>query len=615
MIALFAQDDWRILPRLTLNIGLRWELETSNKDDNGQLANFDPTAPSGMIQNNKLWPVQSDFAPHFGIAWDVTGKGTTTVRSSVGVAYVVPKLMGWITAQSDDMSALPTAATLFYGNGTTEQVHGVNTVGDITNMLVSPNAVNNGTTIISETLPWGVGPGTTLFNTSLFQCGDGLGKNNPNTAPTGPSGANPVNPGTCTGYGANSNFHLPQVFTWNLNIQHALTHTLSLDVGYVGTHASSIAELMDLNQPAPGTTSLEQTRRPYYANCPVSLGGPGTGPNPTQCFPWFSQILSNRNSMSNNYDGLQIYLNQRPTHNLTYTIGYTFSRALGIDSGGETSGLIGNSGCPKCEYGSLATDARHHFSLTGTYDIPGRKFPGQMLEGWSVNASTNILSALPLNVIDSTDDASGTGTNLDRWSLYGPATPFNQVVGGAGLIPCFTVAANAGLGVKAGKFASSANCTQVPAGTAAQPWLNMPTPCIAAATAEPSFAGAVAGSTGTGLGQLAAIGCYMVNGSAMVAPAQGTFGNMSRNGLRGKGFRGVNASISKTWKIKERLNAQFRAEAFNLFNRTFYAGVGLNLGAPNTFGQATQTPDVAKSNPVVGSGGPREIQLGLKLTF
>ncbi len=85
--------------------------------------------------------------------------------------------------------------------------------------------------------------------------------------------------------------------------------------------------------------------------------------------------------------------------------------------------------------------------------------------------------------------------------------------------------------------------------------------------------------------------------------------------LRGKGYRGWNASITKDWKFKEKLNAQFRAEAFNILNRTQYASASANLGAPNTFGESTNTPDVAKSNPVVGSGGPREIQFGLKFTF
>jgi hypothetical protein len=73
--------------------------------------------------------------------------------------------------------------------------------------------------------------------------------------------------------------------------------------------------------------------------------------------------------------------------------------------------------------------------------------------------------------------------------------------------------------------------------------------------------------------------------------------------------------VTKDWKIKERLTTEFRVEAFNLLNRTEYGTAGLNLGAPSTFGKSQSTPDVSKGNPVVGSGGPREIQLGLKLLF
>jgi len=218
-----------------------------------------------------------------------------------------------------------------------------------------------------------------------------------------------------------------------------------------------------------------------------------------------------------------------------------------------------------------------------------------MLQGWGINSSVNVLSALPLNILDSSLDTSGTGGKIDRWNLYGNVTDFDKILGGAGLVPCYTLAA--------GKFASSSNCIVVtPSG--------FPSACLAGANAEPT------GPTGlTGLQQLNAIGCYAVGTSAILPPAQGTFGNMPRNMLRGKGFEGWNASVTKQWKFKERLTAEFRAEAFNVLNRTQYAGVGLNLGNPKSFGEATQTPDVSKNNPVVGSGGPREIQLGLKLLF
>ena len=72
-------------------------------------------------------------------------------------------------------------------------------------------------------------------------------------------------------------------------------------------------------------------------------------------------------------------------------------------------------------------------------------------------------------------------------------------------------------------------------------------------------------------------------------------------------------SIAKSWKFKERLTAQFRAEAFNLINHTQFAQPASNIAAPGTFGIATATPN--SNNPIVGEGGPRQIQFGLKLIF
>jgi hypothetical protein len=90
---------------------------------------------------------------------------------------------------------------------------------------------------------------------------------------------------------------------------------------------------------------------------------------------------------------------------------------------------------------------------------------------------------------------------------------------------------------------------------------------------------------------------------------------MTWDQLRGGGFTQLNTSVTKDWKFKERYTTEFRLEVFNLLNRTQYAGIGLNLGAPSTFGKAAFTPDVGSGAAVTGSGGPRSIQLGLKILF
>ncbi len=94
-------------------------------------------------------------------------------------------------------------------------------------------------------------------------------------------------------------------------------------------------------------------------------------------------------------------------------------------------------------------------------------------------------------------------------------------------------------------------------------------------------------------------------------------GNASRGLFTGPRYYNVDFSVAKLWKFKERYSAQFRVEFFNLFNRADFAnltGTSLNDPTkPSTFGHANSTPDSA--NPVLGSGGPRHIQFGLKLAF
>ena len=111
----------------------------------------------------------------------------------------------------------------------------------------------------------------------------------------------------------------------------------------------------------------------------------------------------------------------------------------------------------------------------------------------------------------------------------------------------------------------------------------------------------------------------------MLPPAVGTFGTMGRNIFRDFGFRNVDFSTVKNFRLGERVGFQFRAEFFNLFNHPTFAnpyggqnGWGHNdpsVPGPGGFGCSCATPDVAASNPVIGSGSNRAIQLGLKFVF
>jgi hypothetical protein len=615
--SLFAQDDWRIRPRITLNLGVRWEYVQPIYTPNNVLGNFNAGSATGLVQETGGSTVynlpKNLFSPRLGVAWDITGKGTTVVR--MGATYMHDFLV--FQQLLPNLQAVPTGFALVLPNGTLAPQPGNNLLGTL---ALSTGAVN-----------WsGTGPVVTLSpnpaNSLGFACGNGL---------TAFSGTTPA-PCNLAALTPPTGFKPDGVIGWNLSVQHAFGNNLSLNVAYVGTHGENLRGTTDLNQPLTGisngsTVANEQSRRLYTQNCPTAFFG-GAGLNPAQCFPYLGQILENLPNEISNYNGLQATLNQRLSHGLQFMAGYTYSHSLDEASGVSNSanGNLQNTQNPLLDYGNAAFDARHHLTLTGTYNIPGYKTKGQMLQGWQANIALSILSALPFNAQDSTDDLSGTGINQDRWNILGD--PGNITAGTAAPIPCF--------GVPGSSFAKTGTgCTIVAAGsgTVGTPGFvsNMPSQCLASATANSTSNGGLfnvssnsAGPVNTtqgaangsynALAALANFGCYFQNGTALAPAAQGTYGNMARNVLRGQPFKETDLSITKTWKFGERLTTQFRAEVFNVFNAVEFSNPGqstatANLAAPATFGSASSTPNTFSF--IFGSGGPRTMQLGLKFLF
>jgi hypothetical protein len=122
------------------------------------------------------------------------------------------------------------------------------------------------------------------------------------------------------------------------------------------------------------------------------------------------------------------------------------------------------------------------------------------------------------------------------------------------------------------------------------------------------------------LNQLGNYGCFISpNGKTVITPpAQGTFGDTGRNVFRGPSFKNWDFSVSKTFQLHERLNLQFRAEFFNILNHPNFDVFSLDndLSSPSSLGLVTFTPDLGSaSNPVLGTGGSRHIQLGAKFSW
>jgi hypothetical protein len=554
----YVQDDWRIVPRLTMNLGLRYEYMSTIWATDGFFANFAPGTPSGLVQQGhggSLYNFDHNaFAPRFGFAWDVTGKASTILRGSFNIVYEQPTGQVFFSPGAT-LNINPSGLSMYSGctkSGFTAAALATCTQGPIT--TPGGNITLASVTIAppQATVPWV--SGQSIFGNY--------------------TSATPVctNQSPCAIGGTAQHLQFPEILEWNFGIQQALTSNLSLDVEYVGNKGQHEFAYTDLNQPALGPATNEILRRPY------SMNGE---------YPWFGKIgeLGSFGEYSN-YDGLQVVLTARGFHGLSFVAGYTYAHAL--DEGSVDMGMVipMNSLNPGLEYGNSASDLRHHFTIAPTYMVPSRKAPLQLLDGWQLSSSFTISSGRPYNAVDSTDDISGTGELQDRWTLAGTPKDFKKY-GGAVPIPYFAGA----LGVA-----------------------GLPIACQNAAAAEPNGPGGIANND-TGMANLLKYGCYMAGNSVIVPPAQGTFGTMSRYELFGPGFEEWDFSVSKAWRIKERLNATFRAEIYNVLNRTQYAAPTATLNTTGTFGQSQATPDVGANSPIIGTGGPRKIQLGLKFTF
>ncbi len=595
-----VQDDWRITPKITLNLGLRYDYVTPLRESNDLLGNFDPDL--GLLQVGKQISSpyngdHKDFGPRIGVAWDISGNGTTVVRAGASVVYDTQLPMFVFAEVGNNAQNGAVGGVISVPTGAQIVTNGVTTPG--TGSVAVSSLSLSGPSLASS---WqNNGPNNTIFPpaSTPIQCGDGLGSD----------------PGPCNVSAVDRNFRNPYVTNWTLGIQHAFTTNLSLDVAYVGNHGSRLPGIADINQsplggqfPAAGSlagTSLSEVgwcnanlisatnpaNIPTFGGTPITCTGAADA-NPALAqsllpydakYPYLAFINFLSNLYNSNYNGLQVTVTQRNFHGLSFTAGYTYSHALDDDSFNISPFLPQDSTKPQAEYASSDFDMRHRFTFSLTYDLPSKKSPGELLEGWSVNSIVTLQSGQPWIANDMGNNTSGTGELSDRWDFF--ANPKD--------------------------FTSGSNPLPYYSGSALS---DFPMVCQNAA------------STIALQNSMFALGCYAQGNSALVPPALGTFGTMGRNIFRDSGFRNWDLSLTKQTKVLERLTAQFRAEFFNVLNHPNFANPyggpsGFGLGAyadpsqPGQFGCGCATPDQAGSNPVLGSGGNRAIQLGLKLIF
>lgn len=616
----FFQDDWRIKPRVTLNLGVRYELEGPMTERHNYLGNFDPnvnpaTTPA-VLQVGPGEPLTSLFhegkkniSPRAGVAWDVTGSGKNVVRASFGLLTDYTGLQSLGNGQAVPFGA--NYPSLGINTSVTNPVLNEHTPASLT---VSATQLSAGWNLTGPIFP--------VSNTQVIN-----GVTYTGSTCNIPTQGNGV---ACTTFAVNPNYHEPHVAEWSLDFERAITNSMTVDIAYVGNYGYGEQYVTDLNQPQLGagwfgsvsTVNSGQSAAAVcaastnYSNCAIPAAAAAileTGQYSSQ-FPYLSHINYSTNGLTSNYNALQVILSERVSHGLSFLAGYTWSHALGDNPNPDPNNL-------QLNYGPSISDIRNRFTISPSYLIPGRKFPGQMLQGWSVSGLITAQSGLPWYPADTTtSDLQGTGEYQNSatgaadqtWNYVGPRSAFTS---GPNAFPC---------------YGPESGCTSInflAPTSALQP---IAAECITAAEAPygPNSTEGGVSLQSLAVASLVKYGCYVVKGGTLVPgggiltpPAFGTLGNAGFDIFRGPDYINVDMSIAKIWTFRERYSAQFRMEFFNLFNTALYAPTPTSTnpagGSSAQFGCSCSTPDTNSQNPnpVLGSGGPRHIQFALKLIF
>jgi len=593
-VYLFAQDSWKIRPNLTLNYGLRWELNTPLNDIGHRVQTFRPGQstqiypcldtgsndcasefPTGLVfPGDKGVPdgltqtYYRSFAPRIGIAWDPWKNGKTSIRAGWGMFYnPIEQLV------LEQFSAEP---------------------------------------------PFGIslGASNTLFNTPFV---DQFGNVSPNGA-GGPDGKHGIldpprgQPLDWSVYRPILLFgefqpHMRSQYSdqYNLNIQRELTKDLQLQVGYVGSQGHRLLASRDINPGNPqtcldlqsisdatgngnlacgafsednqfiipaGTTLPVDLHMPYGPQAVVPAGTtltndinlvgirPYSSPNcnpmtgagcPPDGTPVFTNIFAEDTVANSAYNSFQTSLLKRFSHGLQAQVAYTWSKSM--DQASSFEDFLDPFNPKKTRSLSLY-DARHRFVLSYYWELPISKksgFAGFALNGWAVSGITQFQSGFPIHVL-SYDDQDLTGNAGIGFSS--PTVP-DQIAKFHKLDPH-----------GAGNRGFDPNSFTANGSDPTQP---------------PCSAGAV-------------FNCYQPT-------LLGRTGTAPRTICCGPGLNNSDVSLQKNTSINERFRTEFRLDVFNVANHTkFY----------NPDGNITDGPDFGR---VKRAGPPRLMQFALKLYF
>jgi hypothetical protein len=570
----FVQDNWKVSPRLSINLGVRYGYYGQPTDGHNRMNSFDPLTfdqtKTPAIMNSGLMCL----------------KGTCNNTNQTATNPVFPGEGGSVTANTNaDYTGINYINGMIFQNGSGVSGHDSpfgNKVGQADNYNFAPrfgfayDLFGDGKTSVRGGYGWAFdSSAVSYYETQVF--------NNP-PAVTSYSLSTAVFDSPATGSGTTTaasttpgrivaspvNYNTPYIQQFSLDIQHVFTPTFMLDVGYFGTHGTHLLGMMDINEPLPNAWVGKVSPQNATSNANPQYCYPGTAGatcvpsflnsttdrvlNSIKPYPGYFAIDAVESIFNSNYNGLQVKTTKKFAGKSMIDVNYTWSRDL-TDAQNDYTTEPQQTSNIAAEYGRAADDRKSVLMVDGIYELPWMKDQrgvlGHAVGGWEISGIWAVNSGLPLTISES---SAYTINYMYNGAAY--TNPINNqnngnyVTDAAGI----GVLGNTNAGLRPNQIGNPNNGYGTKIHNRYQ-WFY-----------EGAFATPVASNTG------------------------GMVGNEKRGVVSAPGFDRVDLGLFRNIKIHEGMDVQIRGEAFNVLNHT-------NLGSPNasasssTFGQITGARD------------------------
>ena len=572
--AFFGQDDWKVAPKLTLNIGLRYDFDVPHTEQNNQLSYWDPNAasPIGSVPtaNGVICPAcgslkgamnivntpgakygkrqgptpKNDWGPRFGLAYNVTPK--VVIRAGAGIVFQASALQAAGTTGSPGNQGFATQ-TNFQPSFTNQDSLPIASL-----YSPDPNLVTSAQTPFPA---YNTPQGHQAACIASVKCQQG------------------IDLGTAVSNSYFDSYRTPYSIQWNGNVQFAMPFNIKLELGYLANKGVFLID-GDPGKPydqlstgtlaqygctpgAPSCSLQNQVANPFFGiigTFPFTLTGTGLGNSPTvtqgallKHYPQYSAVYSYRKAgAASMYNAFTLRATKNLTHGLTFTLAFTDGRefdnaASPVGYLGPTSQTYADQYNPKAEWGIGSQNISYSIAGSFQYELPfghGKMFANsgggaadRIIGGWQISGIENWSTGVPI-VLGSVDN--GTTKETDQ-------SPFNQ------------------------RPAWDGRTAKVQSPTYRQ-WFNP---------------------------------------NVFSMPVSFAIGNAPRalNDVNNPSYQNLDFQLAKNTPITEHIKTQFRLEMFNAFNHPV-------LGSPNTGLQSGQFGVISGY-----SSTARKLQVAAKINF